>query len=97
MSGRDTKYFASGEKGRAIQTSLKSINHEQMFGVIHWYERNEKSVTLNIQVFWVVTPCILVNSYQRRKVVPFYPGSSNPGRLDCLDNRHRDAENVLKM
>jgi len=41
--GRCTKYFACGEKDVGVKPTLISTNHEQMFGVIHRYERNDKT------------------------------------------------------
>ena len=41
--GRCTKCFACGEKDVRIKPTLISINHEQMFGMIHRYKRNEKT------------------------------------------------------
>ena len=43
ISSRCTKYFACGEKNVGIKPTLMSINHEQMFGMIHRHERNEKT------------------------------------------------------
>jgi hypothetical protein len=99
IRSRCTKYFACGEKDVGIKPTLISINHEQKFGVIHRYERNEK--TCDNEYLRLLRCYVLYTGHYlptfRMNVVPLRPWSCSLGRLESVDNRYINNGNMLKI